>query len=188
NAPFFVDAPVIVAPAPQAKFPFVLVDEASDKPPYIPAGWMGNAQAIKLDPASADQPHSGQTCVKVDYKVGDAWGGVVWQSPEGDWGDKAGGWNLTGAKKLTFWARGAAGGETVSFQFGLLKPGEKKFADSGSGTLDKVVLTNEWKQYEIDLAGKDLSRIKTGFVWTVAGQGRPITFYLDQVQYEDAAK
>jgi hypothetical protein len=47
-------------------------------------------------------------------------GGVVWQSPAGDWGEKPGGWNLTGAKRLVFKARGAKGGETLGFQFGLL--------------------------------------------------------------------
>jgi len=36
----------------------------------------------------------------------------------------------------------------------------------------------------IDLSGKDLSRIKTGFVWIATGQGAPIDFYLDDIQYE----
>ena len=47
-----------------------------------------------------------------------------------------------------------------------------------------MALTREWAQYSIDLTGKDLSRIKTGFGWTLAGQGKPLTFYLDDVKYE----
>jgi hypothetical protein len=34
------------------------------------------------------------------------------------------------------------------------------------------------------LSGLDLSRIITGFAWVVAGQGAPVTFYLDDVRYE----
>ncbi len=45
-------------------------------------------------------------------------------------------------------------------------------------------LRTEWKRYTIDLKGEDLSRVKTPFVWTVGGQGREITFYLDDVRFE----
>jgi hypothetical protein len=55
-----------------------------------------------------------------NINAADQWGGVVWQHPANDWGDANGGFNLTGAKKLTFWARGEKGGEKVSFEFGLL--------------------------------------------------------------------
>jgi hypothetical protein len=29
-----------------------------------------------------------------------------------------------------------------------------------------------------------LSRIKTGFAWTLAANGHPVTFYLDDIRYE----
>ena len=45
-------------------------------------------------------------------------------------------------------------------------------------------LTKDWKQYSIDLAGKDLSCIKTGFGWSLRGAGKLVTFYLDDIQYE----
>ena len=63
---------------------------------------------------------------------------------------------------LTFWARGASGGEVVTFQFGLLGK-DKTYSDSASGKLDRVPLTKTWKSYKLDLKGLDLSRIKTGF-------------------------
>jgi hypothetical protein len=183
NVPVFVDAPIKVAAAAQAKLPLMVAGEEMANPPFVPTGWMGNIKAIKLDEKCAVQPHSGKTCIRIDYTATAEWGGVVWQSPPNDWGDKPGGWNLTGAKRLTFWARGERGGEVVSFQLGLLGA-DKKFHDSASGSLPNVKLTNEWKQYEISLAGKDLSRIKTGFAWTVAGQSAPVTFYLDDIRYE----
>lgn len=97
--------------------------------------------------------------------------------------NRCGGYDLTGAKKLIFWARGEEGGEVVSFQFGLI-PKDKKFSDTGKGMLDKVAPTTEWKCYEISVAGQDLTRIKTGFVWTLASSGKPVVFYLDNIRWE----
>ncbi|MBN2711324.1 MAG: hypothetical protein JXR97_02680, partial [Planctomycetes bacterium] len=94
-----------------------------------------------------------------------------------------GGWDLTGAKKLSFWARGAQGGEKVKIEAGILDS-KAKYPDSTKLSLGEVVMTKEWKKHEIDLAGKDLSCIKTGFCWVVAGQGNPMTFYFDEIKYE----
>lgn len=174
------------APPPAARkasLPLTVYGEGGGDAPYAPAGYMGNAAAIKLDEASTVMPHRGKTCLKVTYTANDNWGGVVWQSPANDWGDQPGGWNLNGAKNLTFWARGAQGGEKVAFLFGLIGI-DKTYHDSATGKQEGVVLTKDWKQYSIDLTGKDLSQIKTGFAWTLASTGQPITFYLDDVKYE----
>ena len=184
NVPLFVDGPVEIPPAQVAALPFIVYGEVGrNTPPYVPTGWMGNAKAMKLNEACETKPHSGQTCLKFDFNANDNWGGIVWQSPPSDWGDKPGGWNITGAKRLSFWARGEKGGEVAGFQLGLLGS-DKKFSDSGSAKLEKVTLTTEWQQFQIDLNGKDLSRIKTGFAITVAGSGQPFTIYLDDIQYE----
>ena len=174
------DAPLAKA----VKLPFTVYDEkGSANNHYIPSGWMGNNKAMKMNDGCTTNPHGGKTCMKFDYTAEDNWGGIVWQDPANDWGDQAGGWNLTGAKKLTFWARGEKGDEVVAFKFGILGS-DKKFSDSGSGELADVALTKEWKEYTIDLAGKDLSHIKTGFCWSLAGQGSPLTFYVDDVRFE----
>ena len=169
--------------AQKAALPFTVYGDVITDAAYSASGYMGNSSAIKMDPASLENPHSGKTCLEVKYTTGDSWGGCVWQSPANDWGDLPGGRDLRGAKKLTFWARGALGGETVNFVFGLLGK-DKKFPDSGTGKLDKAVLTTAWKQYSIDLSGTDLSQIKTAFAWSLAGSGQPITFYLDDIKYE----
>lgn len=184
NIPLYVDAPVKAPSAQTAKLPFVVYRDADqDKPPYVPTGWMGNTKVMKLEEAWKTDPHSGSTCLKFSFNAGDGWGGIVWQSPPNDWGDKAGGWDVTGAKSLTFWARGEQGGEVATFQLGLLGK-DKKFPDSANAKLENVTLTNKWQQFRIDLAGKNLSRIKTGFVINVAGKGSPITIYMDDIQYE----
>jgi hypothetical protein len=172
------------APAETAKVKLPLVIYGPDAPPsgYVPTGWMGNNQAIAMDEKSTTLPHQGAACLKVEYKAPDNFGGVVWQNPANNWGDQSGGRDLTGAKKLTFWARGENGGEKVEFKFGVLDK-SKKFFDTGSGAT-AVSLTKDWKQYDIDLQDKDMSRIITGFGWVLAGQGAPVTFYLQDIQYE----
>ncbi len=166
------------------KLPFTIFEgKGSTNNHYIASGWMGNAQSIKMDEGCTSNPHSSNTCLRVEYSASGDWAGVVWQDPANDWGDQPGGWNLTGAKKLKFWARGEKGGENVTFKFGVLGS-DKKHSDSASGDGGATKLTNEWQEYSIDLSGKDLSRIKTGFVWTLPGQGSPVVFFLDDIRFE----
>ncbi|HXC98258.1 MAG TPA: hypothetical protein VN048_02875 [Verrucomicrobiae bacterium] len=166
------------------KLPFIIYDEKGDtNNHYTPSGWMGNFEDVKMEEGCSASPHGGKTCLRFEYNCSDDWAGVVWQDPGNDWGDRPGGWNLTGATKLTFWARGENGGETVTFKFGILGT-DRKYFDSAGNELDDIKLTTDWKQYSIDLAGKDLTRIKTGFTWTLAGQGRPVIFYLDDIRFE----
>lgn len=179
-----VKGPVVVEKAKKATLPLVVYDEGVKKDaPFAPTGWMGETKATKFDPEWATQPRSGKTCIRIDYEKKDGWAGIVWQHPAGDWGDRPGGWDLSGAKKLTFWARGEVGGEVVNFEIGILGK-DKKYRDSANAKRAGVKLTKEWTQYEIDLGGKDLSRIKTGFCCAWAASGKPITFYLDDVRYE----
>ena len=184
NVPLYVEAPVKVPMAQVAKLPLVLYNDGGrDKPPYVPTGWMGNAKVMKLDEVCTTKPHSGKTCLRFDFNASDGWGGIVWQSPPNDWGDKPGGWDLTGARHLTFWARGEKGGEVAGFQLGILG-GDKKYSDSGSAKLENVRLTTEWQQFRIDVSDKKLNRIKTRFVINVASSGSPLTIYLDDIQYD----
>ena len=184
NVPLLVKGQVLPKPARKANLPLVIYDEAGrDKPPYVPTGWMGNVKQMALSEDCDTQPHTGKTCIRAEYKGAGEWGGVVWQQPGDNWGDKPDGWDLGGAKRLTFWARGERGDEVVGFQFGLLGA-DKRYHDTAKGEIDKLRLTTEWKQYSIDLSGADLSRIITGFAWVVAGQGKPVVFYIDDVRYE----
>lgn len=184
NVPIHVKGPSVPTPAKQATLPLVVYGEAGQDPaPFVPTGWMGNNKALKLNEKSETKPHSGKHCLKIDYSAGDNWSGVVWQSPANDWGDRPGGWNLTGAKRLSFWARGERGDEVISCEFGILG-NDKRYHDSGRGNLEKLKLTTDWQQFTIDVTKLDLSRIKTGFVFTVTGNGHPVTFYLDDIQYE----
>ena len=169
--------------APTA-LPLVVYGDGGSNP-YLPSGYMGQAASVSLDESSRQSPHTGATCLKVTYAEKGNWAGVVWQSPANDWGDVDGGYDLSDAANLTFWVRGRAGGETVKFGYGLLGQ-DKKFYDTDKDEVE-VTLSKDWKQVTLPLKGKNLSRIKTGFYWTLAGQGRPVTFYLDDIVYDREA-
>jgi hypothetical protein len=166
----------------------VYTDARSPDNHYIPAGYMGDYSDVKIEGACFDNPHSGTTCIKVTYtnaaSNGARWAGVYWQSPANNWGDKKGGFDLTGATKLTLWVRGAKGGERIEeFKLGGLTG---LYPDSDIAGIGPVMLTQEWKQYEIDLSGKDLSYISGGFCWSTNLDVNPegATFYLDDMRYE----
>lgn len=183
NVPLFVDAPVRPIPAPRAELPSVVYGDDAPPSAFIPSGFMGNTKSIRLSPNHADNPHSGKSCLKVEYLAADDWGGVLWQSPPDDWeGQRPGGLDLRGAVALEFWVRGDAGGETVNFMLGVVD-GDRPYRDTAKAELKDVRLTSEWQRLRFPLAGRDLSRIKTGFGWSLAGQGRPVTFYLDDIRY-----
>ncbi len=149
---------------------------------FAPSGYMGAHQGVSMDPKSRTEPRAGPTCLEVTFRNARDWAGVVWQDPPNDWGDKAGGAALHGATRLSFWARGAQGGERVKFGYGLLKD-DKPYPDS-AGDERTIRLSSDWKQYTFDLQGKDLGRIKSGFYWAAAGQGEQLRFYLDDIRYE----
>ncbi len=182
NIPLLVKGQVPEQKGQNANLPFTVFADDMSGLPYVWSGWMGNTGAIAMNEKSDADPRSGATAMRCEYRAPDGFGGIVWQDPANDWGDLPGGRDLTGATKLTFWARGNEGGERVKFAMGLIGRDKKHF-DTASAEIT-VTLSDDWKQYEIDLTGKDLSRIKTGFGWVVAGQGEPVVFFLDDIRYE----
>ena len=167
----------------------VYTDKRSPNNHYIPAGWMGDYGDIKFNDMCMENPHSGTTCVRVEHlprrSQGAGWIGVYWQNPANNWGSRKAGFDLTGAKKTTFWARGEKGGEIVAeFKIGGIT-GE--FSDSAAAGIGPAMLTKEWKQYEIDLTGQDMSHIIGGFSFSLSGDDNApegTVFYLDDIRYE----
>ncbi|MFH0732767.1 MAG: hypothetical protein V2A72_07605 [Candidatus Omnitrophota bacterium] len=155
---------------------------------YIPSGWMGDYSDVGYSDNCNLTPHSGTTCIKIEYRPnvsqGARWVGMYWQSPANNWGDKKGGYDLTGAKKLTFWARGENGGERVEeFKMGGIGGA---YPDSDIASVGPIIFTKDWKQYAVDLTGKDLSYISGGFCWSTNLDVNPegCTFYIDDIRYE----
>ena len=61
-------------------------------------------------------------------------------------------------------------------------PAPKKLGQPG--LLQKAVLTPAWRRYEIPVGKQDLSRIMTGFVWSLASPGPPVVFYPDDIHWK----
>ena len=176
-----------------ANFPFyIYADSSSLDNHFVPSGWMPATAArdIKLDTNWQNYPFSGDTCIRVEYKnnSGTRWAGIFWQNPANNWGTVPNaGFDLQGANKLTFWARGDKGGELITeFKMGGLSSGEH--FDSDSASISQTQLTIEWKKYEIDLRGRDLSYIIGGFCWATSidvNDPKGIVFYIDEIRYEE---
>jgi hypothetical protein len=156
---------------------------------FIPSGFMPNGKCIKFIDDWRENCHKDMTCIKVVYDVecsrqDEKWAGVYWLNPANNWGSRKGGFDLTGAEKLTFWARGEKGGEQVQeFTIGGITG---DYPDTDTAVIGPVILGAQWKQYTIDLRGKDLSYISGGFAWTSSEDVNPedCTFYLDDIKYE----
>jgi hypothetical protein len=188
---FFVQAEAFSSPADEKKmtYPFYIYTEANAGSNHgVPSGWMGDFRDLILDIACKDNPHSGKNCVKTTYTAEGSrsanWAGIAWQFPANNEGSIDGGNNLTGAKKLVFWARGEKGGEVIdAFKFGCTLGA---YPDSDSTAVFNVVLTKDWKKYEITLDGLDLSYISGFFGWVASKEHNPrgMTFYLDEISIE----
>lgn len=155
---------------------------------YAPSGWMGDFRDLVFNDAFTENSHSGTTCIKIVYKPdvsqGARWAGIYWQNPPNNWGNKKGGYDLTGASKLTFWAKGAVGGERIEeIKIGGLTG---SYPDSDQASTGPIIFTKEWEKFEIDLKGKDLTYISGGFCWSTNIDVNPdgCTFYLDDIRYE----
>ena len=160
---------------------------------FTPSGWMGDGELgrkyIEFSAADPTAPHSSPTCIRVSYSPGpNGWAGVYWQNLPDNWGDKPG-TNYTGRgfSKVMFWAKGALGSEVVEFKAGGIDNSNKKYRDSFAATTGRVTLAKEWRPYQIDLRGLNLTSVIGGFCWVVSrdyNPGNRVTFYLDDIYIE----
>lgn len=171
--------------------PFYVYQDKSSKNRYTPSGYMPTGDCLSIDDGWQYDVKQGKTCVRVIYdiacsKEGRKWAGVYWQNPADNWGARKGGYNLAGATKLVFWAKGEMGGERLEeFRVGGLGANQM-YPDSDTASIGPVILTKDWKEYTIDLRGKDLSYISGGFAWVANVNANPhhCTFYLDDIRFE----
>lgn len=159
---------------------------------YYASGWMGDGEGkqgtkhLQLNDQWSGSPHSAPTCIRISYQPGPkGWAGVYWQYPDGNWGAKPGR-KIKGATKVSFWARGAKGGELVEFKAGGINVEGKKYHDSFERILGPVRLTEEWLRFEIPLTGADTSSVLGAFAWSANRDGNPsgLVFFIDDIRYE----
>lgn len=167
---------------------WIYKDAKSTQNHFTPTGWMGDYGDLRINDRWSNNPHSGETCVQWKYsakgrqKAG--WAGVYWQAYVNNYGLSSSGFNLTGYKRLKFWVRGENGSEIIKeFKVGGIT-GE--YPDTASISIGPVELSKDWKEYEINLEGKILTRIMGGFCWVATAKDNPkgFIFYLDDIRFE----
>jgi hypothetical protein len=86
-----------------------------------------------------------------------------------------------GANQVSFWAKGAAGGEVVTFSVGApVTP----CMDSVTGST-MVTLTTTWTEYSIPITGSYTNGQIDGFGWSSAGSATaPTTFFIDDIAWD----
>jgi hypothetical protein len=159
-----------------------------------------NPSGIHPEMDEATPSPFGVTCIHVSWSPAVLdWNGFMFitgrladgsSMPELDFGQHDTGFDLRGATKLTFKARGKTGRERIRFYMGGLGGSTERYCDSGQAFLaggDFVTLSSEWTEYVIDLRRTDLSRIGCGFAWVTSQAEntglQTLEFDLDDIAY-----
>ncbi|MEO0580986.1 MAG: glycoside hydrolase family 2 TIM barrel-domain containing protein [Bacteroidota bacterium] len=166
---------------PSVKLPFYVYQDEADMP-YVASAYMGNYKDMTVDLHHTETVKAGKTAIKIHYGAKDNWYGLGFVDPANDWGDMLGGYDIRGAKTLSFWAKASYDRLNVTVGFGLIEE-DKPFPDTAI-ELVKLSLTNEWKQYTIPTKRLDLSCIRSGFVIFSAGEGLSHDIFLDEIVFE----
>ena len=174
--------PLLVKGNVRTRLPVSVYEDSFEAMPWAPSGWIGSINSLTLDGSNTEDPHEGTASIRMRYEGEFGWVGVAWQNPPNNWGEENGGFDLTGASELEFWARGEYGGEKISASVGLIGS-EAAYPDSGKTKAKDIVLKREWSRYSVPLKRTDLSSIKTGFVVTLTGRRTPVTVYLDSIRF-----
>jgi exo-beta-1,3-glucanase (GH17 family) len=187
----FLSTPPTTDIAAQSGETFSVYNEWPEGPGhFVPSGWMGDISSIELFGCDRSNPHSGEMAMRFSFSSTGTlgWAGVYWQYPENNWGNINGGLDLSWANKLSFWAKGARGGEKVKFLVGGIGTNSDPYPDSLSPAVSTgfIELTGEWQNYTIDLRGKNLTHLIGGFGWVTDKCANPdgATFYVDDIFFE----
>lgn len=166
---------------PKVSLPFYVYKEG-DKLLYTPSGLMGNYQDLTVETKDKKSPYTGEFSIRISYNSNSNWYGVAMVNPADDWGSIDGGYDISGAKTYSFWARTSEKNVKAKIGFGMIGR-DKKFPDTAR--LEKEFkLSTKWKKYSFNLKKLDLTRIRTGFVLFSGGIGKPYEIFIDDIVFE----
>jgi hypothetical protein len=143
------------------------------------------------DPTDCSGDRSGPgigTCYTFTYTPvmgGLGWGGVYWQYPANNWGGKPGLDVAPGATKVTFWAKGAAGGEVLEMVAGGIGGAGAMYSDPIKAD-QKFTLTSSWVEYTLPLPAMSYSPVLGGLAWSMGVASIPsgsAGFKIDSMQW-----
>ncbi|MDD5066526.1 MAG: hypothetical protein PHF84_05715 [bacterium] len=168
------------------KFPFHVFSYKAYTSYYVVSGYMGDVNCVRL--LKIQDTYSYKNSLKLIYnprysQANKGWAGLGWQWPPNNWGEnKKGGYDLSEAKYLFFWARGVKGDELVEFKIGGAKG---PYGDTDEASTGVISLSRKWELYKIDLRGKNLKNVITALTIIVTQQLNPngLTLYLNEIYY-----
>ena len=166
---------------PKVELPFYVYKDDIDVP-YFPSAYMGNYEALEIDLNHKAEKYSGETSMLIHYKERSGWYGIGLVDPANDWGDILGGYDISGAKTFSFWAKSDFGGVSAKIGFGLIGK-EKTYPDSAIEAKE-IALDSKWRKFTIKLKRSDLSCIRSGFVLFANAYGSPHKIYIDDIVFE----
>lgn len=155
---------------------------------FVPSLWYNGGVNMTFSGNWTQNCRFEANCIKVTWNGksgsdGGRWNGILFEAPLKEIRGSKGGYDLSGATKLTFWARTDEPGLNVKFLLGL--------PDDSSGEISTrfLPLQTEWTKYQIkDLASKDMTNIAGGFGFVFNDVNDPdpdgTTFYLDEIRYD----
>jgi hypothetical protein len=170
---------------------------------FRPTGGMGDAAvtgavtigtdaaACAGEPAAANQG----TCYAVTYHpqplmagAATTWAGFYWQYPDNNWGALAPLTIASGAKDVSFYAKGMAGGESITFEAGGIQntvSAATPYTDSFNITMT-FKLTTTWTKYTLPMTGLTYAGgVLGGFAWVASVPNtNPVTFFIHGIVWE----
>jgi hypothetical protein len=166
---------------PKAELPFYVYGD-NDNLPYVLSAYMGDYETVDVDLGHTETVKSGETAIRISFKGKKEWYGLGFVDPADDWGDILGGYDISGAKTFSFWAKAGYDNLNVKAGFGLIED-DRPFPDSDI-KLVELSLSDQWEKYTIKTKKLDLSYIRSGFVLFVSGEGMSHTIYIDEIVFE----
>jgi hypothetical protein len=170
---------------------------------FVPTGGMGDAvvagavtlandvTACSGEPAAANKG----TCYTITYHpqpivapAPSTWAGFYWQYPANNWGALQPQVIAAGAKDISFYAKGMAGGESITFEAGGISntvSTATPFTDSFTVT-QTLKLTTTWTKYTLSMTGLTYrGGVLGGFAWVASAMNaNPITFFVHGIVWE----
>jgi hypothetical protein len=147
---------------------------------------IGAKRRIRLEKAEQTQAHSPPEAWRIEFDEKGGFAGICWKNRAGNEGEAPGD-DLSGAgyRRISFWAKGAAGGEIVEFRAGGLGHVKTRYRETFDVTAGKLKLSPSWTEHSIYVSNADLSSVMTPFCALFHQEDNPAktVIYLDDIQY-----
>jgi hypothetical protein len=140
---------------------------------YTPNYNIGDKLVVDFNPSTYHNSSTSPTRIGISYTPGDNYyGTLIWRSPPDNTGEAAGR-DLSGAQRLTFYGKTRENQMKVKILLGAF--------NQDTSTAESIIdLNQDWRPYDIDLRGLDLSNIRGGLAVILNSAG---SIYLDDIKF-----